>query len=201
MRYCCFCTVVFYNLCNVCDAAVVLFTKNFYLQDRQSITPSTKKSRNVFENGSSESERTFQATGCCKTISRQLTQISIREFLAKKNIPTLPHPRHGEAQDMSGDLKQIKQTKNTYNTRELPLRSTANKNWNYQNQVYLCCRHCWPIFCYRDLHSNTKSLIREAVCFNIAERTASPLQLYMLQCNNRTRYNAQQLYMLQQTTE
>jgi hypothetical protein len=49
-------------------------------------------SRNVFENGPSESERTLQATGCCTTISRQLTELSIREFLAKKNIPTLPHP-------------------------------------------------------------------------------------------------------------
>jgi hypothetical protein len=31
MNYCCLCTIVFYNLCKVCDAAVVLFTKNFYL--------------------------------------------------------------------------------------------------------------------------------------------------------------------------
>jgi hypothetical protein len=83
---------VFYNLCNVCDAAVVLFTKNFYFQDRQLITPSPKMSWNVFENGSSESERTLQAIGCCTTISLQLTELSIREFLAKKNIPTLPHP-------------------------------------------------------------------------------------------------------------
>jgi hypothetical protein len=28
--------------------------------------------------------------------------------------------RHGEAQDMSGDLKQKKQNKNTYKTKELP---------------------------------------------------------------------------------
>jgi hypothetical protein len=47
---------------------------------------------NEFENGSSQSERTFHAIGCCTTISRQLTELSIIEFLAKKNIPTLPHP-------------------------------------------------------------------------------------------------------------
>jgi hypothetical protein len=35
VSYCCLCTVVFYNLYNVCDAAVVFFTKNFYVQDRQ----------------------------------------------------------------------------------------------------------------------------------------------------------------------
>jgi hypothetical protein len=34
----------------------------------------------------------LQAIGCCTKISRQLTELSIREFLAKKNIPTLPHP-------------------------------------------------------------------------------------------------------------
>jgi hypothetical protein len=44
VSYCCLCTIVFYNLCNVCDAAVVLFTRKFYLQDRQLITPSTKMS-------------------------------------------------------------------------------------------------------------------------------------------------------------
>jgi hypothetical protein len=32
--YCCLCTVVFYDFCNVCETAVLLFTKNFYLQDR-----------------------------------------------------------------------------------------------------------------------------------------------------------------------
>ena len=44
-----------------------------------------------FENGSSESERTLQTTGCCITIMCQLT-LRFREFLAKKNIPVLPHP-------------------------------------------------------------------------------------------------------------
>jgi hypothetical protein len=78
VSYCCLCTVVFYNLCNVCDAAVVLFTKNCYLQDRQLITSYTKMSRNVFENGSGESERALQEIGCCTTISRQLTELSIR---------------------------------------------------------------------------------------------------------------------------
>jgi hypothetical protein len=74
VNYCCLCTVVFYNLCNVCDAAEVLFTKNLCLQDSQLITPSTKMSWNDFENGSSESERALQAIGCCTTITRQLTQ-------------------------------------------------------------------------------------------------------------------------------
>jgi hypothetical protein len=44
VSYCCLCIVVFYNLCNVCDAAEILFTKNFYLKDRQLTTPSTKMS-------------------------------------------------------------------------------------------------------------------------------------------------------------
>jgi hypothetical protein len=62
------------------------------MQDRELIMPSTKMSWNDFENGSSESERTLQAIGCCTTMSRQLKELSIREFLAKKNVPTLPHP-------------------------------------------------------------------------------------------------------------
>ena len=71
-------------------AAVVLCTKNLYLQDRQLITPSTKMSWNDFEKGSNESERTLQTIGCCNTITRHLT---LRfQFLAKKNIPVLPHP-------------------------------------------------------------------------------------------------------------
>jgi hypothetical protein len=84
--YCCLCMVVFYNLCNVCDATVVLFTKNFYLQDRQLITPSTKMSWNYFENVSSESERTMQAIGCCTTITRQLTQRFQLEDLWRRKI-------------------------------------------------------------------------------------------------------------------
>jgi hypothetical protein len=71
---CCLCTVVFYDLCNVCDAAIVLFTKKIYLQDRQLITSFTKISWNDFENGSSESERTLHAIWCYITIMRQLTQ-------------------------------------------------------------------------------------------------------------------------------
>jgi hypothetical protein len=42
---------------------VVLSTKNFYLQDRQLITPSTKMSWKDFENDSSDSDRTLQAIG------------------------------------------------------------------------------------------------------------------------------------------
>ena len=75
------------------STAVALCTKNLYLQDRQLIMPSTKMSWNDFENGSSESERTLQTIGCCNTITRLLINaLSIREFLAKKNIPVLPHP-------------------------------------------------------------------------------------------------------------
>jgi hypothetical protein len=51
VSYSCLSTVVFYNLCNASDSAVVLFTKNFYLQDSQLITPSTKMSWNDLKNG------------------------------------------------------------------------------------------------------------------------------------------------------
>jgi hypothetical protein len=50
LSYFCFVRVVIYNLCNVCDAAVTLFTKNFYLEDRQIITPATKMYWNDLEN-------------------------------------------------------------------------------------------------------------------------------------------------------
>ena len=64
-----------------------------WLQDRQLITPARKMYWSDFENGSSESERTLQTTGCCTTITRQLTlRFQIRKFLAKKNIPVLPYP-------------------------------------------------------------------------------------------------------------
>jgi hypothetical protein len=76
VSYCSLCTVVFYNFCNVRDVAVLWSTKNFYLQDRQLNTPSTKIFWNDFENRSSEYERTMQTIGCCKTIPRQLTQRS-----------------------------------------------------------------------------------------------------------------------------
>jgi hypothetical protein len=55
------------------STAVALCTKNFFLQDRQLITPSKKMSWNDFENGSSEPERTLQTTGCCTTIMHQYT--------------------------------------------------------------------------------------------------------------------------------
>ena len=70
---------------------VALWTKNLYLQDRQLITPSTKMSWNDFEKGSSKSEGTLQTIGCCNTTTRQPT-LRFRVFLAKKNIPVLPHP-------------------------------------------------------------------------------------------------------------
>jgi hypothetical protein len=85
MSYCCLCTVVFYNLCNVCDSAVVLFTNNFYLQDRHLIAPSTKIFWNDFENGSIETGKSLQAIGCCPTITCQLTQrFQLENFWRRK---------------------------------------------------------------------------------------------------------------------
>jgi hypothetical protein len=86
MSYCSLYMVVFYNLCNICDAVMVLFTKNFYLQDRQLITPSTKMSWNDFENGFAGDWVMHHNNAPAHTA------LSISEFLAKKNIPTLPHP-------------------------------------------------------------------------------------------------------------
>ena len=63
-----------------------------WLQDRQLITPSTKMSWNVFENGSSESERTLQTTGCCTSITRLLTLRFQFENFWRKIIRLLPHP-------------------------------------------------------------------------------------------------------------
>lgn len=57
----------------VFSTAVVLCTRNLYLQDRQLITSFTKMSWNDFENEFSESEQTLQAIGCCTTITRHLT--------------------------------------------------------------------------------------------------------------------------------
>jgi len=63
-----------------------------YLQDRQLIKPSTKMSWNDFENGSSESERTLQTTGCFTTTTRPLTlRLQFGNFWRKK-IPVLPQP-------------------------------------------------------------------------------------------------------------
>jgi hypothetical protein len=88
VSYCCLCTVVVYNLCKVCDEVVVLFTKNFYLQDRQLIMLSTKMSWDDFENGSSKSKRTLQAIGCCATITCQLTQcFQLENFWRRKTFP------------------------------------------------------------------------------------------------------------------
>jgi hypothetical protein len=93
VSYCCLCTVVFYNFCNACDAAVVLFTNNFYLQDRQVITPSANMSWKDFESGSSESERTLQAIGCCTTIMHQLTQrFQLDNFWRRKIFPPFHVP-------------------------------------------------------------------------------------------------------------
>jgi len=66
---------------------VTLSTKNLYLQDRQLIMPSTKMSWNNFENGSSESEETFQMIGCCTTITHQLTlRFQFENFWQRKTF-------------------------------------------------------------------------------------------------------------------
>jgi hypothetical protein len=65
--------------------------KNSYLQDKQLITPSTKISWNDFENGSSESEDTAGNWVLHHDNAPAHTVLPIREFLAKINIPTLPH--------------------------------------------------------------------------------------------------------------
>ena len=72
----------------VFSTAMALCTKNLYLQDRQLITPSTKMPWNDFDNGSSESERTLQKTGCCTTIRRQLTlRFQFENFWRRKTFP------------------------------------------------------------------------------------------------------------------
>jgi len=72
---------------------VALCTKNLYLQDRQLITPSTKTSWNDFEN---RAERVRTDIADDRVLHHDNvpahTALSIREFLAKKNIPVLPHP-------------------------------------------------------------------------------------------------------------
>jgi hypothetical protein len=101
VSYCCLCTVVFYNLCNVCDAALALFTNNFYLQDRYLITHSPKMYSNDFENGPRESERTLQAIGFCTTIIRQLTQrFQLVNFWRRKNS----HPYTSSLQARSSSV-------------------------------------------------------------------------------------------------
>ena len=57
------------------------------------ITPATKMSWSDFENWSSESERTSQTTGCCATITRQLTlRFQFKNFWRRKTFPYFPHP-------------------------------------------------------------------------------------------------------------
>ena len=72
----------------VFSTAVALCTMNLYLQDRQLITPSTKMSWIDFENSSSESEGTLQTSGCCNTITRQLTlRFQFENLWRKKTSP------------------------------------------------------------------------------------------------------------------
>jgi len=70
------------------STAVVLCTKNLYLQDRRLITPSAKMSWNNFENGSSESKGALQTIGCCTTIMHQLTlRVQFENFWRRKTFP------------------------------------------------------------------------------------------------------------------
>jgi transposase len=73
---------VFYNLGNGCDAVVVIFTQNFYLQDRQ---------LNAFYKDVLERLRK-RVQRVRKDNAPAHTALSIRKFLVKKNISTLPHP-------------------------------------------------------------------------------------------------------------
>ena len=73
--------------------AVTLCTKNLYLQDRELITPSTKMSWNDFKNGSRGAWRDIADDWVLQHDNAPAhTALSIREFLAKKNIPVLTHP-------------------------------------------------------------------------------------------------------------
>ena len=76
------------------STAVATCTRNLYLQEWQLIKPFKEIWWNDFENGSSESERTLQTTGCCTTITRQLTLRSqFENFWRRKTSPyfhTLP---------------------------------------------------------------------------------------------------------------
>ena len=72
----------------VFSTAMALCTKNLYLEDRQLIMPSTEMSWNDFKNGSSESERTLQTTGCCTIITRQLIlRFQFENFWWRKTCP------------------------------------------------------------------------------------------------------------------
>jgi hypothetical protein len=93
VSYCCLCTVVFYNLRNVYDAAVVLYTKNSYLQDRQLITPSTKHFLERLRKRVQRVRKDIAGDWVLHHHNAPVhTAFSIREFLTKKNIPTLQHP-------------------------------------------------------------------------------------------------------------
>jgi hypothetical protein len=101
MSYCCLCTVMFYNLCNICDAAMVMFTKNFYLQARELITPSTKMSSNDFEN------RPVSPKGHCRWLGaapqmHQLTQrFQLQNFWWKRKNS---HPSTASLQPTSSSV-------------------------------------------------------------------------------------------------
>jgi hypothetical protein len=79
MSYCCLCIVVFYNLCNVCDAAVVCFTVNhaFYKDVLEWLWKQVQRVRKDIAGNWVLHHDNAPAH----------TSLSIRDFMVKKNIP------------------------------------------------------------------------------------------------------------------
>ena len=74
------------------STAVALCTKNIYLQDRELITPSTKMSCWTSKTGPASPKDIADDWVLHHDNAPAHTALSIRESLAKKNIPVLPHP-------------------------------------------------------------------------------------------------------------
>jgi hypothetical protein len=81
---------MFYYLCNVCDAAVVLFTKIF-----TSRTVNHAFYKDVLERLRKRAQRVREDIAGDWVLHHENAPahiaLSIRKYLAKKNIPTLPH--------------------------------------------------------------------------------------------------------------
>jgi hypothetical protein len=92
MSYWCLRTAVLYNLCNVYDATSILFTKN--LSSRRE--SSSRFYRDVLERLRKRVQRVRKNIAGDWVLHHDNapahTALSIREFLVKKNIPTLSHP-------------------------------------------------------------------------------------------------------------
>jgi hypothetical protein len=120
---------------------MILFTKNFYFQDRELITPSTKMAWNDFENEFSESKKDTAGDWVLHHDNTPAhTVLSTREFLVKKNIPTLPHPPynlHLAPCDNFGTVENIQQNVTD------ELRTLAENDFQYcYDQWKECWNHC-----------------------------------------------------------